>query len=836
MSTGDVLALLSVLTAGTAMGWRLARVRARAWGASGAERLGQGFPSLAGTESLRDVLDSIVRGFSAGADGAPAVLRLYDPRTRLFEARAFAQVDESARGAVSNQDVTREQFDALAADASRTGCCLRVESTYAFGDQVLRTPSRGLVLVPLEDRGVDPLGYVAMAVGGERVAWRLGQSRGLEALAAYAVLAIDRAMLRGELESRALALAAASRNLKELERLKDNFLSTVSHELRTPLTSVKAYAETLLRQSGELDEPTAREFARVIVQESDRLNQVFDNILRMSPLENGRGRMVSQDFSVLDVCREVAERIEPELQRKGIGFELVAPRADVMLHGDRSALHHVIHNLLDNAGKFTDSGGHVRLLLDEDRELVRILVEDSGIGIPGEEAERVFDRFYQVDGSSTRSYGGPGLGLAVCRDVVNWHCGRIWSEPAPEGGSRFVMLLPRHGLIVRPHPRDADRVGARNQREAFYRLATALVAETMRTWIVSIMLVDDDGGGLRIEAALGIPPDVVRDVYLRQGESVAGAVWSEGRSIHVPDLDDDDRFKGRLNEVRYPTRSLLSCPLRLDGEILGVLNVNNKIDGTPFDDGDRLLLEALADRLASGLRDYRVFASSHETLASTQEALQALIDVRRQQVTPLREEVARCGLETARRLELDDADLRALAFALRHYDVGLAGVESALLRCSRPLTSEERLRIQEHVAHGVTLAAALGNVGPILKILLHHHENVDGTGYPHGLRGEAIPLGARIVRLVDTVAALLHGDARREAVDIDVALATVQAGVGRAFCPRLTPLFLEVVTERRDRLEAAAPEDTTAHRAPIVAPATAWEIEPVGAGTGEETR
>jgi putative methionine-R-sulfoxide reductase with GAF domain len=408
-------------------------------------------------------------------------------------------------------------------------------------------------------------------------------------------------------------------------------------------------------------------------------------------------------------------------------------------------------------------------------------------------------------------------------------------EPRDGTGTRFVVLLPRHGLVVRPQPRDATHPHERAQREVFFQLATSFVAETMRTWIVSIMLVDENSEGLQIEAALGLPVDVVREVRHRKGEGVAGVVWSDDRSIHVPDLDADERFRGRRNEVRYPTRSLLSCPIRLDGEIQGVLNVNNRIDGAPFDENDRLLLEALASRLAHALRDFRTYLDGHRTFSGTTTTLRALVDVRRQQVTPLREEVARCGLETARRLDLAEPDLRTLAFALRHYDVGLANVGSGLLRKPDRLSLEERKQVEEHVQHGVEFVARLGESAPLLKTLMHHHENVDGSGYPHGLKGEAIPVGARIVRLVDTLAALLHGDVRREAMSLDAALATLRAGVSRQFCSRVTPLFLEIVEERSDILRAASPADPATGQVQLVAPATTAKLEPVGAGVGEDS-
>jgi len=333
--------------------------------------------------------------------------------------------------------------------------------------------------------------------------------------------------------------------------------------------------------------------------------------------------------------------------------------------------------------------------------------------------------------------------------------------------------------------------------------------------------VDDHGTGwLR---GGGPDAEVVLSTRLRPGEGVAGAVWKERASLLVSDLDADPRFAGRRNDVSYPKRSLLSCPLEWEGEFLGVLNVNNKAEDTDLDEEDRLLLEAVASRVACALSTYTGFRTAYRRLTGATDALRSIVDIRRERRSPLREILVECGVQTATDLGLEEEDRRALGFLLRTYDLGLSRVGEHILRKVAPLSAEERTRIEDHVREGTDLAAGLGIPPRTLRVLLHHHENFDGSGYPDGLAGEAIPLGSRLLRLVDALAAALHDHPFRRRLGLDEALDVLREGQGRRFCPRITPRFLERVQARREELE-------TLLQARVEGPA---DPQPVGAGDRE---
>lgn len=754
------------------------------------------------------VLNGLARDVHEHFGLAGVVVRVRNTRARIFEARAFAGLDPEDVARVSTFDVPVEDFEELTRGASVVGRCFFVPADDPhWSDHVGMVDSvagDGVLVVPFHDEREETLGYLRASTRSDPGVRVAAQIRMLVAAAASGLAS---ARLRSMLERRELEYAIVSERLREAHGLRDNFVANVSHELRTPLTSVKAYAETLARGIDDMDAATRREFVGVIEHEAARLDQIFDDLLDVAHLEGRARRVVHDRIDLRDLARTVASDQHDDLVGAGLDLRVYGPESPVYVQGDADGLRQVLYHLLDNARKFTPEGGRVRVELHEDGGSAVVTVEDTGIGIPEPERHRVFERFYQVDGSATRSVGGQGLGLALCHDVVGWHHGRIRIEEGAEGGVRIVVQLPLRGLVVRQVADDpAADPAERMQWESFLGLATHLVSELTRTRVASVMLVDELYSVLRIEAAVGLDEDVVQNTMVGPGEGVAGQVWERGESVLAPDLDEDVRFSGLRDDVNYERRSLLSVPLLWQGRTVGVLNVNVKHDGSAFDDDDRLLLEALAERLVVALDRFERFRAGFQRLAAVESGVRAMLDVGRERQSAIRELFAKVGVTTGRRLGLDEEQLRSLAYALRTYDVGLNEISGRILRKVTPLSRDERQRIEEHVRLGAELVADLEPSPQVRKLILHHHENVDGSGYPDGLRGEAIPVGARIVRLVDVLSALLQDRPFRSAVPLGPAIGLVEEGVGQAYCPRVTPVFLEVVDENASRIrEVLAP-------------------------------
>ena len=242
-------------------------------------------------------------------------------------------------------------------------------------------------------------------------------------------------------------LRAANERLRELDRLKDEFVAMVSHELRTPLTSIRAFAE-ILRDSGELPEEKRRHFLDVVVRESQRLSRLIEEILDLARLESGRLTLEPQRLDLAELARHSVEAVQRLQEDRGIRLTVEIPPHQAMVIGDPDRLEQVIINLLDNAGKFAaDDDPQVLLRLARHKAHFRLAVEDNGSGIAEHERERVFEKFHQIqqaEGGQARGRPrGSGLGLPISRGIIAHLGGRLWVERAPNlGGACLVMELP----------------------------------------------------------------------------------------------------------------------------------------------------------------------------------------------------------------------------------------------------------------------------------------------------------------------------------------------------------------------------------------------------------
>jgi len=226
---------------------------------------------------------------------------------------------------------------------------------------------------------------------------------------------------------------------RESDAMKSQLLSTVSHELRTPLASIKGFATTLLRQDVKWDEATQRDFLRIIEEETDRLAEIIDNLLEMSQIEAGALRIAKEPTQLRQMIREVVDEMRMRTEAHYFVVDLPAelPRVSI----DPRRIRQVLHNLIGNAIKYT-KGGQITVGCEVEGEHVVVSVTDQGEGIQPQFIDKVFERFFQVDGASTRRVGGSGLGLSISRGIVEAHDGKMWVESMMGKGSAFRFTLP----------------------------------------------------------------------------------------------------------------------------------------------------------------------------------------------------------------------------------------------------------------------------------------------------------------------------------------------------------------------------------------------------------
>jgi len=268
-----------------------------------------------------------------------------------------------------------------------------------------------------------------------------------------------------ELAEKNAKLQQAYDRLKELDRLKSNFLATVSHELRTPLTSIIGYSEMLTEGiAGEMTEEQ-RGFVETIRSKGELLLQLITNLLDLNKLERDQLTLSLQSIDPKAVLLDVKDMLRPDADKKGITMTIETGANLPMIKADPVRLRQVLINVAGNAVKFTPKNGHIVFGIkstmlstndgdDEDaigmavliapESAIEFSVTDSGIGMPEEELKRIFDAFYQVDGSSTREHGGTGLGLSIAKRLVDAHGGSIRVESQVNRGTTFFITLPEN--------------------------------------------------------------------------------------------------------------------------------------------------------------------------------------------------------------------------------------------------------------------------------------------------------------------------------------------------------------------------------------------------------
>jgi two-component system phosphate regulon sensor histidine kinase PhoR len=229
-------------------------------------------------------------------------------------------------------------------------------------------------------------------------------------------------------------------HLRQLERMRRDFVANVSHELRTPLTAIKGYAETL--SDGALDDrEAAARFVGIISSHADRLNRLLDDLLDLSRLESEQMEVELGSFqlkNLVDAC--VASVGQNAVQKRVAVAGDIPP--DIQVTCDAKLIEQALINLLDNAVKYTPEGGQIRVgTRPVGGERIAVYVEDTGIGIPSEDLDRVFERFYRVDKGRSRDMGGTGLGLAIVRHIAEAHGERVSVESALGKGTTFSLEL-----------------------------------------------------------------------------------------------------------------------------------------------------------------------------------------------------------------------------------------------------------------------------------------------------------------------------------------------------------------------------------------------------------
>ena len=245
------------------------------------------------------------------------------------------------------------------------------------------------------------------------------------------------------LQQYAEELANANEELKSLDRMKDEFLSNVSHELKTPLTCIKGYGQILSDETLGPVNDQQKKTVDTIMRNSERLRRLVDSLLYISKAQAGAIEYVFEPVQIAEITDYVVADMLPQVKEKDIIIEMYVPDSLPSINGDKDKLTDLLVNIVDNSIKFTPSGGRITVTVQEEEDNLHISVEDTGIGIPKELIPNLFQRFYQIDASIRRRYGGTGVGLYISKNIVEAHNGKIWVESEEGAGTTVHVNLPK---------------------------------------------------------------------------------------------------------------------------------------------------------------------------------------------------------------------------------------------------------------------------------------------------------------------------------------------------------------------------------------------------------
>ncbi|MFB0545350.1 MAG: ATP-binding protein [Anaerolineae bacterium] len=379
---------------------------------------------------FNEVLDQVVRisRQETGADRASLLLLDVEGQELSVQARATSPSEPRSPARESFEEAIARQVVELGGQLILPG---GAEENKLAKMMMEATGARSLIASPLlaQDRLIGAL-IVTKDVEGARFA--PGDAELLLVLSGQAAVAIENARLFEEIQR-------AYNELKELDRLKGEFINIAAHELRTPLALLMGYVSLVEEEAvGE-----TKERMRIIGRNALRLKSLIDNMLDLSNLDMGQSQLRLERFSPVEAIASVVRDLRPLARDKGHKIKVDVASDLAEINTDRRKFDLVLFNLLSNAIKFTPPGGEIGIEAKFERDELVVAVWDKGIGIPPSEQKRIFDRFYQVENSLTREHGGIGLGLSIAKGMIELCGGRIWVESELGQGSTFTFTIPR---------------------------------------------------------------------------------------------------------------------------------------------------------------------------------------------------------------------------------------------------------------------------------------------------------------------------------------------------------------------------------------------------------
>jgi response regulator RpfG family c-di-GMP phosphodiesterase/signal transduction histidine kinase len=595
-------------------------------------------------------------------------------------------------------------------------------------------------------------------------------------LANQAAIALEDTRLISELNSTASALDESNKGLINTDRLRTEFIAKIAHELRTPLNSLKG-ALYYLKGKKPL-EIEQKEFIDILSDETEHLINLLHGLFDFYPLGNRETMQNKRVLSLKDILDEaIATRIVRDtLATKNIAIKINGPKSIPDIIGEKTSLFHSVINIIDGLAEYSTPRHEMEIQVINRRNAVKINFLSKGSKIPATSLPLFFDErsaWYGVDADKNK------LKFYLAKKTVDMHKGTINAVNTQKGLS-IQLTFPINQIEYRNAITDemAD-------------LFLAFISESMNLNRCSIMLLNSATNKLTIKNAIGIDEKTVRETSVKVGDSISGWVAAEGKPLFIKNVEKDSRIREK-NRTQYNTKSLLCLPIILNKKTIGVLNLTNKSDGADFNIKDLYMASVIADRISHIIKKVQKIdmrTNGFKTIVKETEALinaEKLYKKKNGHVTDL-------VFSIMQNMNKVEDEIKLAVYSSKLYDLGITQIDENITLKSTKLSDIEKKIIKTHPFPGVKLIDSLEHDERVKNIVLHHHENYDGTGYPSGLRGNKIPFISRVLAVADTYTAMVSDRPYRKALSKKIAINQIKAGAGMQFDPKVVEAFTQVV-------------------------------------------
>jgi K+-sensing histidine kinase KdpD len=594
-------------------------------------------------------------------------------------------------------------------------------------------------------------------------------------LTAYMAISIERSNLVTQLNASASELDELSRYLIDADRLKTEFMAEIAHDLRTPLNAIKGAIFYL--KENRISKAEQREFIEILSDETSRMIDVIDDLLNFSPFKRNEFTTRKRILNLKDILGKVVSSrlLKNIFENSKLTVNISCPDSLIIV-GEKRHLFQFFVYIFDVISKYAKAGDTVEIKAARTNRQITLKLQLKNRAIPDQDLPLISEEqslWYGTEVDSSK------LSFYLAQKTLELHGGSVHAINKREGLSMNVSF---------PVDRVEFNTAKVNELINHY---TSFIATALNVDKCSIMLSDHLTDELTVRGSIGIYDNTIHNTSIKIGDKIAGRVAAENKPLLVQDIEKDPRTSMK-NSPRYSTGSFLCMPVSVKDKTVGVLNLSNKTGGQSFSTTDMYIASAISDRISyiiEKAQDEQLSDYEFENLIKGLEALNSAESKLKSKNGGLSDII----FDIMKHMEQKESSIKMALYTSRLYDLGLTQIDEHILTKTGELTGIEKRIIRTHPFPAVNLIERIEVDDSASKIIMHHHESYDGSGYPDGLSGNDIPFISRVLAVADSYSAMTSDRPYRKALTKREAIKEINAGAGTKYDPDVISAFTQVV-------------------------------------------